>query len=227
MSDHTPKDPVSMSEAVGDFPQPERTMDLDAFGVEYVRKARITAAVARWSDACPPDLAETDWNDPRIVANAAEHQKIKGWKYQRMGILATGPSGLGKSRSMWALMKSLAEEGRDIRYYSAAQWFSNLDNQIKYGRDDAMGWVTAVAKAPIVFIDDYGQEAVQANKQEWAASWFFQFLDLRLGQALPLFITTNLDAKQMAGGATAVRSNPLIRRILELCDPVKFNQAPP
>lgn len=213
---------VSMAEAANNFPAPTQVIDLDAFGQEYAKQARIKTAMARWTANCPPDLAETNWDDPRISAHGAHHAKIMGWQYQRMGLLATGPTGHGKSRAMWALMKRLSEEARDIRYYTAAQWFSILQDQIKYGRDDALGWVTSVAKAHIVFIDDLGQEALQASKQEWCAGWFFQFLDMRLGNALPLFITTNLDAKEIAGSASSVRANPLVRRLLELCEPVKF-----
>jgi DNA replication protein DnaC len=215
-------DTVSMAEAAPGFPAPEVTIDLDAYGELYARNARISTALARWTANCPQDMAVTDWKDTRIAAHAAQHARIIGWVYQRTGLLASGPTGHGKSRAMWALMKRLAEEGREIRYYTAAQWFSVLQDQIKYGRDDALGWVSSVARAPIVFIDDLGQEALQASKQEWCAGWFFQFLDMRLGNALPLFITTNLDAKEIAGTSSSVRANPLVRRLLELCEPVKF-----
>lgn len=222
MTDQRHNETIGMAEAAPGFPAPERVIDLDAFGAEYARQARASTALARWKANCPPDLAETNWNDPRIAAHAAKHAKIRGWVYQRTGLLASGPTGHGKSRAMWALMKRLAEDGREIRYYTAAQWFSMLQGQVKYGRDDALGWVTSVSKASIVFIDDLGQEALQASKQEWCAGWFFQFLDMRLGNALPLFITTNLDAREIAGTSTSVRANPLVRRLLELCEPVKF-----
>lgn len=223
MSTQRHNETVSMADAAPGFPAPSVTIDLDAFGAEYARQARARTAIARWQANCPPDLMETDWDDPRIAAHAAKHAKIKGWVYQRTGLLASGPTGHGKSRAMWALMKRLAEEGRDIRYYTAAQWFSMLQDQVKYGRDDALGWVSSVSKASIVFIDDLGQEALQASKQEWCAGWFFQFLDMRLGHALPLFVTTNLDAREIAGTSSSVRANPLVRRLLELCEPVKFN----
>ena len=191
----------------------------------YLAQARERAAMARWLDACPPIMRETNWADARIVAYAEHHAKIENWPKQAdrsRGILATGQTGRGKTRAMWALMRALAETGADARYFTAAAWFSKLQAQIVFGRDDALGWVSAVAAAPIVFIDDLGQEAIATNKQDWCAGWLFQFLDLRLGNGLPLFVTTNLTAADIAGQSTATRANPLVRRLLELCEPVKF-----
>lgn len=194
----------------------------------YLREARLKTALARWHDACPPELRETEWSDENIAPYAAQHAAIRDWlpnasiSRSPKGLIAAGLTGRGKSRAMWSLMRRLAETGNEIRYFTAAQWFSKLQSQVNYGRDDALGWVAAVAAAPIVFIDDLGQEAISTNKQEWCAGWLFQFLDMRLGNGLPLFVTTNLNAQEMAGTAGATRANPLVRRLLELCEPVKF-----
>jgi len=53
---------------------------------------------------------------------------------------------------------------------------------------------------------------------------FFRMLDLRLGArpARPLIITTNLTAAQIAAGQAGVRADPLLRRLLDLCEVVKF-----
>lgn len=215
-------DTIAMAEAAPGFAKPDRIVDLDEIGGEYLRQAKINTAVARWNTACPELLKVTDWSDARIAKFAAQHAKILGWVFQRTGLIASGPSGAGKTRSMWALMKRLAADGLEIRYFTAAEFFAQLQANIRYGHDDAHGWICAVARAPIVFIDDLGQESVQAIRQEWCSGWFFQFLDKRLGNQLPLFITTNLSADEMAGATTALRANPLIRRLLELCEPVKF-----
>jgi DNA replication protein DnaC len=210
------------ADLVSDLPKPEKTVDLDAFGAEYAARARRNTACDRWHLACPEKMRETNWQDPRIAPFSAQHAQILSWQYQDRGILASGPSGHGKTRAMWALMKRLAEEGREIRYFTAASWFSTLQQQFVFGRDESLSWVLAVAKVPVVFIDDLGQQAIQLSREDWAQGWLFQFLDARLGHGLPLFVTTNLTAAEMAGQSSGTRGNPLVRRLLDLCDVVKF-----
>ena len=83
--------------------------------------------------------------------------------------------------------------------------------------------VDAVARRPVVFIDDLGQEAIQTARSEWAMSWFMRFLDIRVSERLPLYVTTNLDAQGIAErGASSVRGDPMVRRLIEICEPIKF-----
>ncbi len=193
----------------------------EALSARYVQRAKVKTALSRWASACPPNMIRTDWQHPALVSHSAQIEKVLAWRFQMRGLLVSGSTGKGKSRAMWSLMKRLAKEGREIRYYTASAWFSTLQGNVNYGRDEAAGWVNAVARAPIVFLDDLGQEAVATSKQEWCAGWFFQFLDIRLGHGLPLFITTNLTAPEMAGH-NAVRANPMLRRLLEMCEVVKI-----
>lgn len=212
----------SAAEVFGKVDVPEARVDLDAAGAEYLSKALRESALQRWEYACPEKLRQTDWQDARLARFSALHAKILSWEYQGRGLLASGPSGAGKSRATWALMRKLAEQGRESRYFTAMEWFSALQTNVIFGRDESLAWVKSIARIPIVFVDDLGQEALQKSKQDWAEGWFFTFLDARLGNGLPLFITTNLSAQQIAGNSKDTRANPLVRRLLELCDVVKF-----
>jgi DNA replication protein DnaC len=112
-----------------------------------------------------------------------------------------------------------------VRYYFAGDWFSELQKNVSYGRDDARGWVEASAARPLVILDDLGQEALLNARAEWASDWFFRFIDLRIGWGLPLIVSTNLNAVEMARGLQGregVGREPLMRRLVEICDVVKF-----
>lgn len=194
-----------------------------AAALQLLRGQRRADNERRWNSACPPLLRETDWQHPDLAAYSAQIQRILGYQIGPKGILASGPTGRGKSRSMWQLMRRLGEEGLDCRYWSASDWFTSLQENIRYGRDDARGWVEAVARRHVVFIDDLGQEAIQTSRTEWAEGWFFRFLDIRVGEGLPLFCTTNLTASEIAGRSHGVRANPLVRRLLDVSEPVRFD----
>jgi DNA replication protein DnaC len=198
--------------------------DGEAATLAFLAEARKRDAIARFDSAVPPTMRESDWGHAGMSANRAQIERVLGHQVGAKGLLLSGRTGRGKTRSMWALMRRLAhDEARDIRYFHASDWFSQLQACLTYGRDDARGWVDAVARRPIVFVDDLGQEAIQTARSEWAMSWFMRFLDIRVSERLPLYVTTNLDAQGIAErGASSVRGDPMVRRLIEICEPIKF-----
>lgn len=205
-----------------------QTQDIDAIAADYLATAKKQAAQEYWDAHCPPEMRQSDWNHPGLVAHKAQIDRVLTHIPTNKGLLLKGETGCGKTRAMWALMLRLSVyEGREVRCYAAQEWFSNLQSWLNYGRDDAGKWVEACARRKIVFIDDLGQEAMQASRQDWAMGWFFRFLDIRVGEGLPLYITTNLGAEDLAStkdvrGASKVRGDPLVRRLLDVCEPIKF-----
>lgn len=196
----------------------EQTAILDAD--EYVRERRRESAIERYRLICPPAYLETNFAHPDLAAFSAPISTVLGWRYQPRGLIASGATGRGKTRALWELYRRLTcEDVIDARFYHATEWFGALQERVNYGRDEAAGWVDAVASRRVVFIDDFGQEALLSSKAEWAAGWFFRFLDLRVGKKLPLIISTNLGAKAFSGD---LRGDPMLRRLLEVCEPVKF-----
>jgi len=188
-----------------------------------IRSARRADAKLRWLDFWPANLRETNWEDARLAPWRPQIDRIHNYELGAKGLIASGPTGRGKTRAMCALMHRLGtSEGCDVRYWTANEWFATLQGYLQYGRDDAKGWVEATARRHVVLIDDYGQEAVTSTREGWAQAWFFRFLDIRVAERLPLFITTNLTATQMADRNGSIRGDPLMRRLLEVADPVSF-----
>lgn len=189
---------------------------------QLIEDARRKDAKARYELACPQEFRESNWDFPSLQPFRGQINRVLGYQLGPKGILASGPTGRRKTGAMWALMERLAcQEGRDVRFYTAFDFFAQLQEQVKYGHDDARGWVEAVARRPIVFIDDYGQQTLLKSREDWALGWFFRFLDIRAGDHLPLFVTTNMTAVEMAGGNN-MRGDPLIRRMLMVADPIPF-----
>ena len=198
--------------------------DHEGASAHFLAEARKRDAIARFETAVPPAMRESDWGHAGMAANRAQIERVLAHQVGAKGLLLSGRTGRGKTRSMRALMRRLAhDEARDIRYFHAGDWFAQLQGCLNYGRDDARGWVDAVARRPVVFVDDLGQEAIQTARSEWAMSWFMRFLDIRVSERLPLYVTTNLDAQGIAErGASSVRGDPMVRRLIEICEPIKF-----
>lgn len=200
--------------------KPTAVIEIDA---EAYTRARVREGLRQKFELMfAPAMRHTDWS--RVpIENEAAVVKVLAWQRGSKGLLLTGPTGRMKTRAVVALIgRLMREDGVDVQAYKATEWFSKLQGRIHYGRDEAAGWVDAVAKRPIVYIDDLGQQAVLQTRQEWSQGWWFDFCDKRIELGLPLIITTNLTAKEMAQGQNEVRGDPLLRRLLELCEPVKF-----
>lgn len=213
-------------------PAPDAPLiDWDELGLEYLAKAKKRDAIARYEFDCQKGYPDTNFEDARLLAYKEAIQRVLSWQYGPKGMILSGPTGRGKTRAVFGLYRRLAcEEGRSARYMFAGDWFSTLQGEIRYGKDEARAWVEGIASHPLVILDDLGQEAVMNAKQDWAEAWFFRFLDIRIAKRLPLIVTTNLDASAMASAfnsSGSIRAHPLIRRLLELTAVVKFEETPP
>lgn len=209
--------------AISEAEREAREARREAAALEMLRESRRQDGIRRWQEFFPPAIQSTDWAHPALVPYASPIAAVRGYQLGAKGILASGPSGRGKTRSMAALMRRLGQEdGNDVRYWSAMDWFSTLQSCLDYGRDSAQRWVEATASRHVVLFDDYGQEALSTSRRDWAQAWFFHFLDYRVSRQLPLFVTTNLSAREIMAHSGPARGDPLVRRLLDLCEPIQF-----
>lgn len=198
-------------------------VDLEKRGAAYRQEALRRDRLAYFETRCPVEYRDFDPDHPAIQANRAEIDRVLSWQFGRVGILASGRTNLGKTRAMFALCRRLlCDELVDVGIWHAQDFFSELQQQVRWGRDEAADFVKRQAARPVLFIDDFGQEALAANRQEWAHGWFFRLLDLRIGSGLPLLLTTNFSARDFCESSGEIRSNPFVRRLLDVAEPVLF-----
>lgn len=217
--------PFSAAAAEFAVPQVAPDFDIDAFRESYLERAKRRDAEKQFELDCPVGLRNSDWNHPGIATNRSVIERVMQWQPGPKGLLLSGPTGRGKTRATFALYRRLlVDELRDARFYFAGDFFNKLQGEVQYGRDDAAGWISATAARPILILDDLGQQAMLTARADWAEAWFFSLLDRRLSNRLPLIVSTNLPATEIAGSTSgaAVRQEPLLRRLLELCEVVKF-----
>ena len=223
MTDSTLSDP----KPIGDFVMPEFLAELPPpkpFDTEAFMRSEVCNDGVRYFDRyCPPAYKTFDQNHPGLASNAKSVETTLAYKFNSRGLLLSGPTNKGKTRTCWQLLRRLyGEDAVECRWYHAMDFFTQLQECVKYGRDDAKGWISDLAWRKMVFIDDLGQEANLKSREDWAEGWFFRFLDLRIERALPLVITTNLTAKDMARKQNDIRSDPFLRRVLDVCDVVRY-----
>lgn len=202
-------------------------LDPEEASRRFIAQERARDRLARFEVDIGPEYRESDWTHPNMQAFLPVSRRVMAWQAGKRGMLISGPTGRGKTRAVSALYRRLAiDEGHEVRYFSAADWFGFLAEEVRYGRDDARKFINRHASAPIFILDDMGQQAkVSAGRDDWAQAWFFRFLDIRRAAGLPLILTTNLSAEAIAAdpdGKKSLRSDPLIVRLLDLCEVVSY-----
>jgi DNA replication protein DnaC len=201
--------------------------DPDERARRFIEQERLRDRTARFEADIGSEYRETDWEHPSLCAYLEASRKVMAWTYGRRGQLITGPSGRGKTRAVVALYKRLAlEEAREVRYFNAADWFAMLGEEVRYGRDEARHFINRHARYPVFIMDDMGQQARPSKtRDEHAQAWFFRFLDIRRSEGLPLIMTTNLGAREIAASDepnARLRTDPLMVRLFDLCEVVSY-----
>lgn len=136
------------------------------------------------------------------------------------GIIAYGPSDLGKTGGLVPLFKKYLEEGYTglwVRYrdvMSMLKEFDQGDGSVVRER------VRKLKDVPMLFLDELGDPGNLPTKYE--SNMIFEIISERRSQYLPTFITSNLQAaelKEHFGERT-------VKRIFELCAPCLVSGEP-
>jgi hypothetical protein len=144
----------------------------------------------RWLGLCPPIYRETDIH--RLPPEAA---KVTQWQYGPRGLVVVGPTGVGKTRAMWLLLKRLVYEGRHVRALNAVEFANRCADAFMEGRGTE--WTRKLAELYLV-------------------------VERRVAHGRPILVTTNLTGRAYVEGREddGERAAATVRRLREFCDTV-------
>ncbi len=194
-------------------PAPEYVYDREC------QPCKITRLRERFIKILPPIFVDTN---PSLLPQPQLKQAMV-WKYGRKGLVLDGETGLGKTRTAWLLLRRvLVDDGRDIKF----AWFKDItfgqELGIRYRNETAEEWLQGLAKVPLLFIDDIGKMKLTDR----AESELFGIIDQRCENGLPMIVTTNDTGEslknRMDAANNAGRGAPLVRRLREFCEQIKF-----
>lgn len=186
-------------------------------------RRRREEAEARWNAICPAEFREP-WDWAKCQADRAEVEKVLNWKMGKGGLFLLGQTGQCKSRAVYALIKRLVKEGIDPTIMSGTQ-FAAIAASKWANTDETERWLNAMARKPLVFIDDLGKRWTKSTEEA-----FFEVLDRRCARHAPIIITSNYDADDFARisaarGDGAIAQDlvaPIFRRIGDYLTPALF-----
>ena len=168
---------------------------------------------------CPAAFTDTD------VKRLPKKQLAEAmkWKYNPRGLLFSGDTGTGKTRTAWELLRRVFVHDRppdlpdrQIAYFSAVRFGNEIVK--RYQSETAVTWLESLYTVELLFIDDFGKNKMT----ERAETDLFGIVDERSMAKLPIIITTNYSSKMLAEALTENRAAPLMRRLREFCEPIQF-----
>lgn len=176
----------------------------------------------RFVELCPPLYRQTD---PARLPARGKLAEVMAWKYGPNGLLLVGPTGTGKTRCAWLLMRRLIlEDCRRVTYFDGIGW--GIEVAKEYGQPETTGqWLDRVCRAEILFLDDLFK-AKMTEAQEQALYGVF---DRRAAWQRPTIATMNSTGDMILARMTetgrADRGEALLRRMREFCEVVTFGLA--
>lgn len=177
----------------------------------------------QWIKICPPRYL--DATAAKLSANTGVnievYNQIISHKYSPEGLLLWGESGVGKTVSMWLLMKKFFDEGRKIKCFDSR--FSNWLGYL-YKTDSANAYLEMekVYRCDVLFLDELSQKGRVSERLE---TELFNIVDYREKWLLPIFATDNLNS---AGITDKLSSNELaeafLNRVKRTCRIIKVKR---
>ncbi len=183
--------------------------------VEARKKARLEEErdlLGQWSFVCPPLYMDSDVK--RLPEKPT--QQVLAWKFNPKGLVLIGPTGTGKTRAAFLLLKRLYLEGRSVEVFHGNRFGHECSR--KFFDNQGEEWIRDIFVQDVVFFDDLGKfkmtERVEAE--------LFSLIELRVSHLRPIIVTTNFVGESLESKLTSDRGHPLVRRLREFCDSVAF-----
>jgi len=174
--------------------------------------------LSKWIEICPPAFRETDIK--RLPCGETS-RKVLTWKFNPRGIILNGPTGTGKTRTVWLLLKGIHMDNHRISIINSMSAI-RYASQFSESAQSVEKWIDYILDAGILFMDD----PFKVKLTDSFESALFSIVDHFTAHLKPIIVTLNDTGETLAGRMTGDRSGPIIRRLRDACESVTFHAKP-
>jgi len=168
----------------------------------------------RWDSMCPEIFKSTNLDS---LPNVRSTMKVLEWKFGPKGLLLHGETRTGKSRSAWLLLKRLHFE----RYsFMVLNSMAGLRYAALFGQSTNVveEWINELISCDVLLMDD----VFKIKLTDSFEGAIFSMVDQRSEMGRPMIVTANDTGETLKTRLTCDRSEPLLARFREFCDPIPF-----
>ena len=176
--------------------------------------ARLLALGYRWSQVCPPLFRDTDPNKlplPDIYSHAMQWDAVGG-------LLLKGPTGTGKTRTAYQILKHLLYQDKRVMAYDFIQ-FGREASEAAFS-NNVSKWIHPIETVDVLLLDDIGKKKMTSSSEEA----FFDIINTRMVNGLATILTCNMSGEELQRAMSPDRGVPLVRRLREYCQVVNFGK---
>jgi IstB-like ATP binding protein len=171
-----------------------------------------------WERLCPQlylhtDIARLENDLSQLNYDARWPRDVLAWQYGSQGLVINGPTGVGKSRVMWLLLRRLLDqEHRTAVVLSAVRFRTALQTAGRDGTTEE--FVRRLLRADVLYWDDLGQMHLTGATSEM----LLHVVEERTCAEMPILVTTQYSGESMDSQFERKEMGKAIRRRLnEFC----------
>jgi len=170
----------------------------------------------QWDEICPLRFRDTD---PAKLPSIQGFNQVIGWRFGQDGILAYGPSGRGKTRAIFCLLRRLHfKEHRSIIAIGAADFSIRCGKLFWENQSAAEAFIESLINVDVLSLDDLDK----AKFTERTEAELFHVVDARTAHGRPILASLNSGGDDLADLMSDHRGIPIVRRLRDYCQPIQF-----
>lgn len=172
------------------------------------------ARMMRWIELCPLNYRSTDWNRDGLSPECRRVATSWWAKDDGVGLGLYGPSGRGKTRAMWEILKRHFFAGMQVRavdMLSIQTAVSDFHSNERAEREVARKLFHSCKTVRLLLIDDIGKGRSTAP----VAAALHEIIECRTRMRLPTLWTTEQKSETLAHRFGEDYANGLVRRLVE------------
>lgn len=175
----------------------------------------------RWNALCLADNYRIT-NLQRLIDEGVCQHKLKSimaWDYAPRGLIVYGPTGLGKTRSCWLVVRRWFDLGKSVSMFNSVD-FANEVNR-RFGDGEGPDWIESIQANDILFLDDLDK----AKLTERVETELYGLIEHFTSHSKPLIVTCNSTGDQFMSKFSPQRADAIYRRLKEFCRPVHLTKS--
>jgi DNA replication protein DnaC len=181
--------------------------------------------LSRWERICPQlhqctDIGRLEDDLHQQGYDERWMQEVLDWQYGSRGLVLSGPTGVGKSRVMWLLLRRLFdEERRTGAILNAVTFRSGLQSAARDGTTEE--FVRRLVRTDVLYWDDLGQMHLTGPSSEM----LLHLVEERACAGKPILATTQYSGEELDAQFERPQMGQAIRRRLnEFCQVVRIRE---
>ena len=181
---------------------------------------------SRWERLCPPlyqcsDIGRLEDDLRRRGYEVRWIRDVLEWQYGPQGLVVNGPTGVGKSRLLWQLLRRLLdEEHRTGTALNAVTFRGGLQSAAREGTTEQ--FVARLVRTDVLYWDDLGQMHLTGA----ASEMLLHVIEQRASVGKPVLATTQYSGRRMnAQFERPEMGEAITRRLNEFCRIVSVRRA--